>query len=227
MHTHCIRCGQCCIESSPTLQRSDVPLVIDGIIEESGLYTIRAGELVRDPVEKSLIKTGTELIKIREKPDGQGCIYYEEEKRSCSIYDNRPAQCRAFSCWDQNEFFTVYEGPKASREDIIGENILLDLIDKHNAHCGYDKLERAVMRIEGIGEKAVLEVLEIIKFDYGLRPLVNERMGVNPKAMDFLLGRPLTETIHMFGLQIKREHDGSFFLTVSDGLDPSFKTTTS
>ncbi|MCP4668971.1 MAG: hypothetical protein GY849_21755, partial [Deltaproteobacteria bacterium] len=42
---------------------------------------------------------------------------------------------------------------------------------------------------------------------------ISKKMDIAPEEMDFLFGRPLMDTIHMFGLQVMRKSDGSFFLT--------------
>ncbi|MFC1884941.1 YkgJ family cysteine cluster protein [Thermodesulfobacteriota bacterium] len=215
-NTKCIRCGECCVDSSPTLQASDIPLVDNGFIGKSSLYTIRKGELVRDPIEKRLIRTERELIKIKGKSNGRGCIYYEEEENSCLIYDNRPEQCRAFACGDTSEFFRIYGEPKASRAEIFRDNILLELLDQHDEKCGYYNLEKIVKQIKSSGEKAVHNVLEILKFDYDLRSVMNERLGIDNEEMELFLGRPLTETIIMFGLKVVKEADESFLLTVAE-----------
>ncbi|MBV5278237.1 MAG: YkgJ family cysteine cluster protein [Campylobacteraceae bacterium] len=31
---------------------------------------------------------------------GYGCVFFDMEKRSCSIYEVRPEQCRTFPFWD-------------------------------------------------------------------------------------------------------------------------------
>ncbi|MBW1701585.1 MAG: YkgJ family cysteine cluster protein [Deltaproteobacteria bacterium] len=127
---HCIRCGECCLGSSPTLQMEDVPLVRDGFIEKGGLYSIRIGEPVRDNIENKLIITDREFIKVREKKEGNGCIYYDEEAKACRIYDHRPAQCVALACWDSSEFIRVYKRPKADRKAIIYDRVLMALMDE-------------------------------------------------------------------------------------------------
>jgi hypothetical protein len=40
-----------------------------------------------------------------------------------------------------------------------------------------------------------------------------ERLGLKPEEMEFFFGRPLKETITMFGLQVVQDPDGSFTLT--------------
>jgi Fe-S-cluster containining protein len=212
---HCIRCGECCLASSPTLQMADVSLVCDGLIKRGNIYTIRVGELVRDNIKGELKVTDKEILKIREKENGRGCMYYGEEKKACTIYEYRPIQCRALACWDESEFMRVYVRPKLSRTDVISDRNLLRLMAEHDKKCSYMELENCVGQIEKEGEKAVKSILELLKFDYKIRLLISERLGIDSVEMDFLLGRPFTETITMFGLTVTREPDGSFFLTTS------------
>jgi Fe-S-cluster containining protein len=215
--THCIRCGECCLRSSPTLQQEDVRLLRDGLIQRRDLYTIRIGELVRDNINNQFKISEEELIKIKEKDVGEGCIYYNENDKACRIYDHRPAQCSALACWDEGEFMRVYKGPRLARPKIIDDNILLGLIEQHEKKCSYRSLEKLVKQIEVDGEKAVEAIIALLRFDQKLRPFVSEKLEIDPNEMDFVFGRPLTETITMFGLQVTSELDGSFFLTVYQG----------
>jgi Fe-S-cluster containining protein len=180
----------------------------------SDLYTIRRGELVRDNLCEEMRITEEELIKVREKEGGRGCIHYEEHNKACKIYDHRPAQCKVLKCWDTGEFLKLYLRPKAKREHIVSDRIILDLIERHEERCSYESLDGHVKEIEGKGEAAVQEILDMLKFDYMFRPFVSAKMGVSSNDMDFLFGRPLSKTIAMFGFQVTREPDGSFLLTV-------------
>ncbi len=213
---HCIRCGECCLRSGPSLQLTDVPLVYERVIKRSDLYSVRVGELVRDNIRDELKVTDTELIKVREKESGGGCIFYDDAEKACTIYGHRPVQCEALACWDEAEFMRVYARPKAGRKEIIHDQTLLRLIDEHEKRCTYSQLERYVKKIDRDGETAVEKILEILKFDHDIRSLIPEKLGVDSDEMDLILGRPLTETIIMFGLEVVRDPDGSFFLTVLD-----------
>jgi len=214
--THCIRCGGCCLGSSPTLQKEDVPLVKEGLIQKNQLFTIRAGELVHDNVSKDLKITNTEMLKVRERENGRGCIFYRDREKACTIYHRRPAQCRALACWDTSEFMRVHAGPKAERKDVVEDAVLKNLIMAHNKRCAYDRLEDVVLRIEKEGERAVEEIMRVLKWDHDLRPLASEKLRIESDESDFYFGRPMTRTIKMFGLQVRREPDGSFFLTTSE-----------
>jgi len=213
---HCIRCGECCLHSSPSLQITDVHLVNENVIERSDLYNVRVGELVQDNIRDELKVTDTELIKVREKESGGGCSFYDDAEKACTIYGHRPAQCKALACWDESEFMRVYSKPKAGRKEIIHDQTLLRLIDEHEKRCAYTQLERYVKKIERDGEAAVEKILEILKFDHDIRLLIPEKLGVDSDEVDLILGRPLTETIIMFGMKVVREPDGLFLLTLLD-----------
>jgi Fe-S-cluster containining protein len=210
---HCIRCGECCLGSSPTLQMVDVSLVYNGFIEKGNLYTIRLGELVRDNIRGGLRVTDKEMIKIKEKENSQGCIYYDEKAKACTIYEYRPIQCKALACWDESEFMRVYARPKADRRDIIRDNIVMGLMKEHDRRCSYMKLDAFVRQIEKEGEGAVGRILEVLRFDHHIRKFTSKKLGIGFSEMDFLFGRPLTQTITMFGLKVIKQPDGSFFLT--------------
>ena len=168
---------------------------------------------MRDNINDRLEITGIEIVKIREIGDGGGCVYYDKTSSACKIYDQRPAQCAALACWDNSEFMRVYAEPKARRREIMQDRIVLGLMEEHDRRCDYGDLEKHVRRIEREGEKAVERIIEMLKFDYHLRPFISEKMEIEPGEMDFIFGRPLIETIIMFGLHVRRESDGSFYLT--------------
>ncbi len=198
------------------MQIADVSLVYDGFIERGNLYTIRLGELVRDNIRGELKVTDKEIIKIKEKEKNRGCIYYDEKAKACTIYEYRPIQCKALACWDESEFMRVYARPKVDRRDIIRDKIVLGLMNEHNKRCSYSELDKCVRKIEQEGEEAVGEILEALRFDHHIRAFTSKKLGIDLSEMDFLFGRPLTQTITMFGLKVIKKSDGSFFLTVLD-----------
>ncbi len=210
----CIRCGDCCRGSSPSLQAGDISLIKDGFLERKDLFTIRPGEIVRDNIYEELRPAEREIIKVRER-DG-ACIFYDEGGNDCRIYVHRPVQCAALECWDSKKFMEAYSGPKACREDIIRDGVLLGLIREHERKCGYARLEHLVRQIESAGKKAVEEILGLLKFDYHLRPFVAQKTGIDPDETDLIFGRPLVDTISQFGLQVIQKADGSFFLTTME-----------
>jgi len=214
--TECIRCGECCLRAAPSLQVSDISRVTEGPIRRSDLYTLRAGELVRDNIRGEFKITDKEIIKVREKENNGGCVFYDDAGKRCTIYDQRPVQCAAMKCWDESEFLRVYAEPKADRRDIIPDESLLRLMAAHEEKCAYAQLDSHVKQIEKRGEKAVEKILDLLKFDHDIRWMVPEKLGVEADDLDLIFGRPLSVTIAMFGLKVVREPDGSFFLTLLD-----------
>jgi Fe-S-cluster containining protein len=210
--THCIRCGECCLRSSPALQAQDLSLIKAGGITAKDLYTIRKGELVWDNVIQALTVTRRELLKVKEKSGG-GCIFYDDRAKACLIYEKRPVQCAAMACWNPEEFMKVYEEAKLTREDVIKDRVLLGLMEAHEKRCSHEDLQAHVRAVVTEGEKAVEKIIELLKFDSQMRPFLLQKLGLDPDEMDFLFGRPLAVTIRTYGLQVVREPDGSFFLT--------------
>ena len=91
--THCIRCGECCLEGSPSLHTKDLKLIDKGDIERRILYTIRKGELVRDNVQGKMVIIDQEMIKLKEKlGDRGGCSLYNEREKACLKYEKRPIE---------------------------------------------------------------------------------------------------------------------------------------
>jgi Fe-S-cluster containining protein len=216
LRTHCIRCGECCLKSSPALHVEDLALLDEGILRAEHLYSIRKGELVRDNVHGGIVPADEEMIKVRENKGSGPCLFYAKEEKACRIYEHRPAQCASLKCWDPSEFMELYQSPKLHRQDVIENGVLLDLIEEQEKRCSYAALDDHVRRIAEEGEKAVERVLELLKFDFHLRPFLSQKLGLRIEEMNFFFGRPLTETIVMFGLKVERQQDGGFLLTQLD-----------
>jgi hypothetical protein len=107
----------------------------------------------------------------------------------------------------------IYRGTRLDRRSVVDNEILMGLIEGHEKRCSYEILEGQVGKIATEGEKAIEEVLRILQFDFELRAMVEEKLGILPEELHFFFGRPLVETIGMFGLKVVREPDGSFLLT--------------
>jgi Fe-S-cluster containining protein len=221
MRTHCIRCGECCLRSSPTMQAEDLHLIEEGgIIERRNLITLRRGELVTDIVNNTVGPSVDEVIKIKEKNGAErGCLFYDGEAKACAIYDARPLQCTVLKCWDNREILEVLGRPRLKRRDVIRNGVLLGLIEAHENRCSHSALEHHVRRIPTEGSRAVEGILDLLKFDFHLRPFVSQKLNIPLDETDFFFGRPLVETITRYGLKVIKKQDGSFHLTRSqDGV---------
>ncbi|MBF0515914.1 MAG: YkgJ family cysteine cluster protein [Nitrospirae bacterium] len=210
--TECSRCGQCCDKGSPTLHLGDAQLLKDGILNYKDLFTIREGELVYNNMDEEFMATDYELIKIREKKGSRTCIYYDEAAAACGIYEKRPAQCQAYECWDTDKFMATFTDEKLTRAELLmGQTQLIDIVNAHSEKCSYTTL---LELFTAIGQEKDLtgEVLEILAYDTYMRPLLVEKTGVPEEYLDLLLGRPLIDTVIMFGFKVEKDAEGSFCL---------------
>ncbi|MEO5358408.1 MAG: YkgJ family cysteine cluster protein [Nitrospirae bacterium YQR-1] len=210
--TQCRRCGDCCTKGSPTLHVMDDVLLIEGTLNYMDIYTIRSGELVYNNVDDEFITLEDELIKIKEKSDSRECIFFINEDNSCRIYEKRPSQCRAFECWNTEKFMSVFAEEKLTRETLLKSNpALLEIVDAHERKCSYRTLSNLFEEIRA-GKDLVNEVFSILNYDITLRPLLSDKMGVPNDYMNLLLGRPLTETIVMYGYRVETQEGGFYTL---------------
>jgi Fe-S-cluster containining protein len=210
--TECRRCGNCCTKGSPTLHVSDAQIIKSGVLKYSQLYTIREGEMVFNNIDNKLVNIDYELIKVREKEGTRTCIFFNSEGNECAIYDNRPAQCKAFECWNTTKLIEAFTEEKLTREHLLeGSKSLLSIVYNHDERCNYLELTELFDSIKE-GEDHTADVLEIFRYDTSIRPIISEKLGIASDFMSLLLGRPLTETSIMFGYKVESQEDGSYCL---------------
>lgn len=206
--THCIRCGTCCMKGGPTLHEEDATLFTKGVLEKTHVYTLRRGEVVRKIDDTLMILEG-EMIKIKGVGEAWSCIFYDDDEKACKIYQDRPVECRALKCWAPRDLIEVMARPCLQRTNLINpDDGILKIIKAHEQRCAYETLESAVMGLQQPGsDKAVEKILDLLQYDHYVRPFLTEKLNVDPNAMDFFFGRPLTTTIRRFGLCVKEEGD--------------------
>jgi hypothetical protein len=117
------------------------------------------------------------------------------------------------ACWDPARFMKVYQETKLTRMDAIKNPVIAGLVRAHESKCSYEAAEGHVKRVEMEGDKAVEAIIQILRFDDRLRPYLSQKLDLDLKEMDFILGRPMTDTIVMFGLKVEKRPDGNFYLT--------------
>jgi Fe-S-cluster containining protein len=203
----CRRCGICCEKGGPAFHRKDRMLIEKGRIPSKYLYTIRKGELAFDNVQGCLTPAKSDIIKIKGRQGRWTCIFFDTIDKSCTIYNDRPLECRALKCWNPAELEQVYERNRLSREDLLTRvEGLWELIEDHQNRCDYNQIRMLIRDLDGPGEdKARKGLMEIIQYDAEIRNLVIEKAGLDPEMLDFVLGRPLTETLPGYGLRVRRE----------------------
>jgi len=215
--TECSRCGTCCKKGGPCFHLEDKILIEKGIILSKYLYTIREHELCYDNVKDSILPATSDIIKIKSQKESLACIFFNEKKNECTVYDNRPLECRALKCWDTRKIEKIYSKNRLTRKDLISTiEGLWDLIGDHQKRCSYEKLTLFIDILKkDKKDKALKGILDIIKYDAQIRELVVQKGGLDPEMTYFIFGRPITETIRMYGIKIIKQDDNYRLIPIS------------
>jgi len=204
----CVECGECCRRGSPVLHLEDLPLLQSGKIPWDRLVTLRKGEPAHSPFDGMPFVLAEERIKVREKPGGRECVFLDGETDRCSIYSDRPVQCRAQACWDPMPARDAAEMPFLLRKHILeGVDVLLDIIAEHENRCGFATLSDAFEKLTGRG--SIGEVLELLSYEEHFRQFVSDAFKIPAKNMELLFGRSFIQMTPVFGFKVLVEPDGS------------------
>lgn len=208
----CRRCGTCCKKGGPTLHLEDRRLLDEGILPPACLFTIRAGEPAHDNVRGGIRPVEDDLVKIRGAGDTWTCVWYDEALKGCRIYENRPLECRILKCWDTAEIEAVYGRDRLTRRMLLsGAGPLRELIEDHQARCGYPEISALLDGVRRRDPAAIRTLREKVLYDIHLRVLAVERGLVAMEMTAFLFGRPLVETLKPLGI-VCRTTDGRLTL---------------
>jgi Fe-S-cluster containining protein len=215
--TECIRCGTCCKKGGPSFHLEDKVLIEKGIILSKYLYTIREGELCYDNIKESILPAASDIIKIKSQKDSVTCIFFNEKENECTIYDNRPVECRALKCWDTREIENIYSKNRLTRKDLISTiEGLWDLVEDHQRRCSYEMLKFFIDALnKDKKDEALKGIFDIIEYDAQIRELVVQKGYLDPEMTDFIFGRPITETIRMYGFKIIKQDDNYRLIPIS------------
>ncbi|WP_319521376.1 YkgJ family cysteine cluster protein [uncultured Desulfosarcina sp.] len=203
--TVCRRCGICCEKGGPGLHHEDSPLVENGNIPAKCLYTIRCGELVRDDIRGSLAPLAEEIVKIKGQAGKWTCLFYDRQEHGCRIYDHRPIECRVLNCRDTGPIEQIYDKARLTRRDLLTTVAgLWELVEDHERRCSYAQLGAWVREgtLENDAFKQEEAIFETLRYDAHIRQLAVEKGGLDADLLPFVFGRPLTETIRMFGIDL-------------------------
>jgi hypothetical protein len=181
---------------------------MEGLIPAESLYTIRPGEPVRDNVTGQAAFAEGDIIKIKGVGDSWCCRYLDDPANRCTIYDRRPVECRALQCWDTRAIAALYDRDRLTRRDLLGDVAgLWDLVEDHERRCSYRVLGNEASRLASHPRErtAILAAItDMVKYDESLRSLLVEKGHASQGLLDFLLGRPLTASLHGFQIKVAR-----------------------
>jgi Fe-S-cluster containining protein len=203
--TACRQCGTCCRNGGPSFHLEDRALIDNGLIQAKDLFTIRRGEPAHENVQGKISPVKTDIIKIKGKKGIWECTFLEGKTNRCTIYTNRPVECRALMCWDTRKIEAIYNRTRLTRQDLL-ENVagLWDLVEDHQRRCDYHIIQSLAGKTGKAPDNAARKkLLEIVGFDTHIRILTTEQGGIQMTLTEFLFGRPLAVTLPLMGIPIK------------------------
>ncbi len=211
--TECIRCGTCCRKGGPSFHLEDKMLIEKGIIPSKYIYTIRKGERAYDNIKECLLPASSDILKLKGQKSSWACVFFNEKDNNCTIYDQRPIECRVLKCWDTREIEKIYAKNRLTRKDLMSSiEGLWEIVEGHQERCSYDMLTLFVDALKKSKRDEPLKgILDLITYDINIRDLVVQKAGLDPELTDFLFGRPITETLRIYGIKIKEE-EGKYIL---------------
>jgi Fe-S-cluster containining protein len=207
--SQCRRCGTCCAKGGPALHQADREMVDSGKIPLKCLFTIRQGEPAYDNIRRSISPAATDIIKVKGAADNDAtCIFLDQERVGCEIYESRPVECRLLTCWDTRAVMAMYDQERLTRADLLSRLPgLKDLVTEHQERSGYEQVAAWAGRIKNDpGDAAAIEaLLHAIRYDHSLRQVAVTRARLDPGLLEFLFGRPLSATIRLFGIKLAKK----------------------
>ncbi len=201
---YCVRCGDCCQESSPVLYGDDLALIADGTLQKNHLVTLRKGEMGFSPKEGRNMILSEEMIKVKEREGDGGCMFYVDNQ--CSVYANRPLQCRTLECWnpDSFEIFSTLR-PLDRKAVLTEEHPLWQVIATHDERSSHDALRQILERNDEIDPPTEDQALGIVLYDFHVRMFVEEKAGIDLQEIDFFFGYPVLRTLSECGYSLMTE----------------------
>lgn len=198
----CLRCGQCCANAGPTLQRSDESCVESGAISLRQLVTYRQGEQVFSHLERRTVRLSHEMVTARSASTG-GCALHDRQTRSCSIYEHRPRQCVEQRCWAADESTRLARHDHLRRIDLLPPSSpLLPLIEEHERCCPTQQLAAHVETLRGDQPAAPEALRQLIEEDERLRQRVLDTGAASHDELPFVLGRPVADQLGTAGIRL-------------------------
>ncbi len=205
----CVRCGECCEKSSPTLLVADLPLLHQEVLSWNEVYALPQGDLATSREGKPT-PLKEERLKVREAPGSRQCWFYQAAQQKCRIYDQRPEQCRRQQCWGEPP-------PEPDSVDFLNRGHLFrqvpeiwDLIAAHQERCDRVKVLEALERLAEGDEKAGDVLFEALHFDHHLRQMLLKEWELSPAAAEMLLGRSLADFVRGLGFKATLTREGVF-----------------
>ena len=201
--TECKRCGTCCSKGGPALHKEDLPLIERGIVSLNRLITIRKGELVYKPYKAEPAAAHCELVKFSGTGKEWQCFYYDDERKGCMIYAERPVSCRELKCWDTAAVEELVEEDTLDRFDIVAPDApVLAFIKEHENSCPCPDLQALQNAIAQRTATGLEELEAIVNEDIRIRTAAVQKLKISLAEELFYFGRPVFQLLQQLGLKV-------------------------
>lgn len=213
MIQECQRCGTCCRKGPPALHDPDKELYFSGVLNKEHLMTLRKGEYVFDNIQNHIQQLSEEMIRIRSKEGCKSCLFVNDTTNDCDIYLDRPLECRAMKCWDNQDIIDTYARSRLKRKDLIPQDsALYEIILEHETKCSLsDVLQLVRMFKKEEREDLLTEISGLIDIDLNIRRFLLEKTGAESRSLEFVLGRSLDRILPGLGLKVEFTQKGYRF----------------
>jgi hypothetical protein len=168
--------------------------------------TIRKGERAYNPVSGRAEPVPRELVKIIGREKDWTCIFFDEEKSSCSIYAHRFLECSLLRCWDPSQIMTVIGKNTLCRFDLINPgDPIKEIIQTHELDCPFTEVENLLSALSTGADKSGIfkELAALVQKDNALRSYAIDELGMKKEHESFIFGRPLAQILEDHGFTVR------------------------
>jgi Fe-S-cluster containining protein len=203
----CRRCGTCCSKGGPALHQEDLPLLRQSHIRHEELIAIRRGEPVYSPISDRIEPSAHEFVKLAGRKGSWNCLFLNPNNNSCTIYQNRPLECRLFECRAPENLFAVIGRNLLQRSDLINpQDPVLAIMRHHEERCRFEECNRLVEECLRTRNNQNADPLAgILREDIFLRQQALQEKGLPSVYEMFIFGRPMFFSVRERGLTIFEE----------------------
>lgn len=207
--TECNRCGTCCTNGGPALHSQDLDLVVSGKLPVSKLITIRKGELAHNPKVNKVVPTTKELVKINGVGKSWDCLFFNQEKKKCTFYGDRPHSCRVLKCWETDGILELVEKDTLTRLDIIADRSPFHaLVKEHEELCPNPDYSLLLSGLNSVDDTFKKVAEKCVNNDLLFRTKVVKDHKISLAEELFYFGRPIFQLLQPFDVKITETHVG-------------------
>lgn len=203
----CLRCGTCCQSGGPALHDDDLHLIENDVLSFNHLVTIRRDEPAHNPLRDKVLPSAAEFVKIGGKGISWCCVFFEQDKMGCLIYQTRPLECRLLFCRDTSPVEEIMGHHLLDRWQLIsGNDPVLALINRQEKEIPYRLVNQLLTGIEQDYESVRQQLTALVRRDIAIRDIFLHDFKMRQAEELFLFGRPLFLVLRPYGFRLTEKN---------------------